>query len=53
MAKVVCSGWMNPEIFVLAARALVVAEAAEVVMMMAGFPGRVSRFHEIQVPRQP
>jgi hypothetical protein len=35
------------------ARALVVAEAVEVVMVMAGSPGRASSFHEIRVPRQP
>lgn len=47
MTKAGCSVWTSPGIFGVVARALVVAEVVEVVMVMAGSPGRVSRFHEL------
>ena len=55
MTKGGCSAWTSPGIFGVVARARVVAEAVEVVMVMAGAgsPGRVSRFHKLQVPRWP
>jgi len=53
MMKAGCSAWTRPEIFEVEARALVVAEAVEVVAVMAGSPGRASSFHEMQVPGQP
>jgi len=53
MTKAGCSAWTSPEMFGMVARALVVAEAVKVVMVMEGSPGSVSNFHELQVPRQP
>jgi hypothetical protein len=52
MTRAGCSAWTSPEMFGVVARALAVAEAVEVVMEMAGSPGRASSFHEMQVPRQ-
>ena len=46
MTKVGCSAWTSPETFGVVARALVVEEAVEVVMVMAGSPGRASSFDE-------
>ena len=53
MTKEGCSAWTSPGIFGVVARARVVAEVVEVVMVMARSPGRASRFHELQVPRRP